>query len=68
MKKTLICLLVVQEYEYKIYDKDGNHLYTYSMDKMFGEMFVEKTLAPGEEYVMKLMLTISQILKKVLTN
>lgn len=42
-----------QEYEYMIYDKDGNHLYTYSMDKMFGEMFVEKTLAPGEEYVME---------------
>lgn len=39
-----------QEYEYHLYDEAGNHIYTYSMDKMFGEMFMEKTLSPNEEY------------------
>ena len=39
-----------QEYEYQIKDESGNLIYTYSMDKMFGEMFMEKTLAPNEEY------------------
>ncbi|MCD8500409.1 MAG: BsuPI-related putative proteinase inhibitor [Bacillaceae bacterium] len=41
----------LQEYEYVIIDQSGNHLYTYSMDKMFGEAFVEITLSPGEEHM-----------------
>lgn len=40
----------LQEYEYVIKDQAGNHLYTYSMDKMFGEAFVEITLSPTEEH------------------
>lgn len=39
-----------QEYEYQIKDDTGNVVYTYSMDKMFGQMIVEKTLTAGEEY------------------
>ncbi|WNF38668.1 BsuPI-related putative proteinase inhibitor [Bacillaceae bacterium IKA-2] len=38
-----------QEYEYQIKDDTGNVVYTYSMDKMFGQMMVEKTLTAGEE-------------------
>ncbi len=39
-----------QEYEYVINDSEGNHIYTYSMDKMFAMMIKMKTLAPGETY------------------
>ncbi|OIJ15585.1 hypothetical protein BKP35_00915 [Anaerobacillus arseniciselenatis] len=39
-----------QEYEYVINDSEGNHIYTYSMDKMFAMMMKMKTLAPEEEY------------------
>ncbi|WP_161568152.1 BsuPI-related putative proteinase inhibitor [Anaerobacillus alkaliphilus] len=41
-----------QEYEYHIKDSQGNIIYTYSMDKMFMQQIVEKTLAPGETYTM----------------
>ncbi len=41
-----------QEYEYQIKDQTGNVVYTYSSDKMFGQMIVSKTLAPSEEYQM----------------
>ncbi len=40
-----------QEYEYQIKDSLGNLIYTYSMDKMFGQQIVEKTLAPNESYL-----------------
>ena len=39
-----------QEYEYVINDSEGNHIYTYSTDKMFAMMMKMKTLAPGETY------------------
>ena len=39
-----------QEYEYVIKDSVGNHIYTYSMDKMFAMMIKMKTLSPGEVY------------------
>ncbi|OIJ16820.1 hypothetical protein BKP37_04625 [Anaerobacillus alkalilacustris] len=40
-----------QEYEYTITNSNKEHLYTYSMDKMFAEMFVERTIAPNKDYV-----------------
>lgn len=41
-----------QEYEYTLTDSKGAHIYTYSMDKMFGEMWWEKTLQPNEQFIM----------------
>lgn len=40
-----------QEYEYQIKDSNDNVVYTYSMDKMFGQQIVEKTLTAGEEFL-----------------
>ncbi|QOY35527.1 BsuPI-related putative proteinase inhibitor [Anaerobacillus isosaccharinicus] len=40
-----------QEYEYQIKDQSDNVVYTFSMDKMFGQQVVEKTLASGESEV-----------------
>ncbi|MCT8138341.1 hypothetical protein H1D32_11620 [Anaerobacillus sp. CMMVII] len=40
-----------QEYEYQIKDASGSAVYTYSMDKMFLQQIIEKTLTPTEGYV-----------------
>ena len=53
-----------QEYEYKIFDSEGEHIYTYSMDKTFLMATSEKTLLPGEEYVMEVDVEVLSTLEK----
>lgn len=53
-----------QEYEYKIFDSEGEHIYTYSMDKIFLMATSEKTLAPGEEFVMDVDVEVLSTLEK----
>lgn len=37
-----------QTFDYYLHDENGNHVYTYSADKMFTQMLSEKILKPGE--------------------
>ncbi|RSK28909.1 proteinase inhibitor [Bacillus sp. HMF5848] len=41
-----------QRFEYKLY-KDGEHIYTYSMDKSFIQVMEEIKLKQGEEFLME---------------
>jgi hypothetical protein len=40
-----------QKYDFKLFDAEGNNLYTWSADKMFIAVMNETKLAPGEEIV-----------------
>jgi hypothetical protein len=47
----------LQEYDFIVKGPDGKKLYQYSDDMMFGEAFVEKTLAANETLIMEVDLT-----------
>ncbi len=40
-----------QQYDFKLFDAEGNNLYTWSADKMFIAVMNEAEIAPGEEVV-----------------
>lgn len=44
----------LQEYDYIIKDVDGNKVYQYSDEMMFGEAFVEKTIPANDSYEMEI--------------
>lgn len=43
-----------QTYDYYLHDENGNHVYTYSADKMFTQMLSEEILTPGETLEMEI--------------
>ncbi|RXJ02050.1 hypothetical protein DS745_08135 [Anaerobacillus alkaliphilus] len=47
----------LQEYDFIIKDQTGSKVYQYSDDRMFGEAFVEKTIAAKDSIIMEIDLT-----------
>ncbi|HYK74460.1 MAG TPA: BsuPI-related putative proteinase inhibitor [Pseudoneobacillus sp.] len=52
-----------QEFDYTLKDQSGEIVYTYSMDKMFGQTQSEKVLKPGE--IINIEIDLTEDLKKV---
>ncbi len=53
----------LQEYDYILKDEARNTVYQYSDDRMFGEAFVEKTIAANDTYVVEV--DLSEALEKL---